>query len=89
VLVYETFAVGNELFGKPSNPDFLLRPGELLSAFPGLRIVAYESGFETAPDRVVQRLVAVAPAAAAEPSDPAAKIAAFGALRLQPSGKHP
>jgi SAM-dependent methyltransferase len=95
VLIYETFAVGNELFGKPSNPDFLLRPGELLSAFPGLRIVAYESGLEAAPDRVVQRLVAVAQAdshasaAGPEPSDPAAKIAAFGALRLQPSGKHP
>lgn len=43
VLVYETFARGNERFGKPSNPDFLLEPGELLDAVRGrLRVVAYE-----------------------------------------------
>jgi SAM-dependent methyltransferase len=43
VLLYETFAVGNERFGKPSNPDFLLRPGELLDAVRGhLRVIAYE-----------------------------------------------
>lgn len=43
VLVYETFAQGNERFGKPSNPAFLLRPGELLEAVHGrLRVVAYE-----------------------------------------------
>jgi len=43
VLVYETFARGNERFGPPQNPDFLLRPGELLEAVRGqLRVVAYE-----------------------------------------------
>ena len=43
MLVYETFAQGNERFGKPSNPDFLLAPGELLEAARGkLRVVAYE-----------------------------------------------
>lgn len=43
LLVYETFAVGNERFGKPSNPAFLLRPGELLEAVHGkLRVIAYE-----------------------------------------------
>ena len=43
VLIYETFARGNERFGKPSNPDFLLRPGELLEAVRGrLRVVGYE-----------------------------------------------
>ena len=43
VLIYETFARGNERFGKPSNPDFLLAPGELLEAFrETLHIVAYE-----------------------------------------------
>ena len=43
VLVYETFARGNERFGKPSNPDFLLAPGELLEAVRGtLRVLAYE-----------------------------------------------
>jgi SAM-dependent methyltransferase len=43
ILVYETFARGNERFGKPSNPDFLLAPGELLEAVRGqLAVVAYE-----------------------------------------------
>ena len=43
VLVYETFARGNERFGKPSNPAFLLEPGELLEAVRGqLRVLAYE-----------------------------------------------
>ena len=43
LLVYETFATGNERFGKPSNPAFLLRPGELLEAVHGrLRVLAYE-----------------------------------------------
>jgi SAM-dependent methyltransferase len=59
VLIYETFAAGNESVGKPSRPDFLLQPGELLKATEGLRTVAYEDGFETAPDRFVQRIVAV------------------------------
>ena len=44
VLIYETFMAGNERFGKPSNPSFLLRPGELLQAFRGLTIVAFEQG---------------------------------------------
>ena len=59
VLICETFAVGNETVGKPSNPDFLLRPGELLEAARGLRVIAYEDGFVAAPDRFVQRLIAV------------------------------
>jgi len=59
VLIYETFAVGNERVGKPSNPDFLLRVGELLEAAAGLRVLAYEDGFEAAPERFVQRIVAV------------------------------
>jgi SAM-dependent methyltransferase len=43
VLIYETFAHGNERFGKPSNPAFLLAPGELLEAVRGtLRVIAYE-----------------------------------------------
>jgi SAM-dependent methyltransferase len=61
ILIYETFAVGNERFGKPSNPDFLLRPGELLDAVHGrLRVVAYED-VETAEPRpaMVQRIAAV------------------------------
>ena len=43
LLIYETFARGNERFGKPSNPDFLLAPGELLAAVRDrLRVLAYE-----------------------------------------------
>ena len=58
VLVYETFARGHERFGKPSNPAFLLEPGELLRAVGGtLRVVAFED--VALADRVVQRIVAV------------------------------
>src|SRR5688572_27522851 len=43
VLIYETFALGNEAFGKPSNPSFLLKPGELLDTVRGaLTVAAYE-----------------------------------------------
>jgi SAM-dependent methyltransferase len=62
VLLYETFASGHETVGRPARPDFLLQPGELLSATKGLRTVAYEDGFEPSPDRFVQRIVAVRPA---------------------------
>jgi SAM-dependent methyltransferase len=44
VLIYETFMLGNERYGKPSNPNFLLRPGELLEAFGALTVVAFEQG---------------------------------------------
>ncbi len=63
VLIYETFAEGNETVGKPSRSDFLLQAGELLRATEGLRSVAYEDGFEASPDRFVQRIVAVRPLA--------------------------
>lgn len=59
VLIYETFAAGNETVGKPSRPDFLLRPGELLGMAAGLRVIGYEDGFLAEPDRYVQRLAAV------------------------------
>jgi SAM-dependent methyltransferase len=59
VLIYETFAVGNETVGKPSRPDFLLQPGELLLAAQGLRVIAYEDGFLAEPDRYLQRVCAV------------------------------
>lgn len=61
VLIYETFAQGNETVGKPSRPDFLLRPAELLQAFASLDLVAYEAGFQPSPDRFLQRLCAVRP----------------------------
>lgn len=60
ILLYETFASGQETIGRPSNPDFLLRPAELLATCARLRVVAYEDGFEAAPDRFVQRIAAVA-----------------------------
>jgi len=60
VVIYETFAQGNERFGRPRNPDFLLRTGELLEAFRGLTIVAFEQGEVTLPrPAVVQRIAAV------------------------------
>jgi SAM-dependent methyltransferase len=60
VLIYETFMTGNEKFGRPSNPAFLLRPGELLWAFPGLATVAFEQGTLGRPKpAVIQRLCAV------------------------------
>jgi SAM-dependent methyltransferase len=61
VLIYETFAAGNEAFGKPSNPNFLLQPGELLDAVRGtLTVVAYEHGEVRAPrPAVIQRIAAV------------------------------
>ncbi|MGX7002698.1 class I SAM-dependent methyltransferase [Caballeronia sp. KNU42] len=63
VLLYETFAAGNERFGKPSNPNFLLNPGELLDAVRGrLRVIAYQDGFINVPRAsCVQRIVAAAP----------------------------
>ena len=60
VLIYETFGDGQQTVGKPSRPDFLLQPGELLSRCQGLHIVAYENGFLPSPERFVQRIVAVA-----------------------------
>lgn len=62
VLIYETFSNGNADFGKPSNPDFLLAPGELLALAVrfGLTVVAYEDGHATLPKQaMVQRLCAV------------------------------
>lgn len=59
-VIYETFAQGNERFGRPSSPDFLLRPGELIKAFASLTIVAFEQGEVTTPrPAVIQRIAAV------------------------------
>lgn len=67
VMIYETFAQGNETVGKPSRPDFLLRPGELLQICKGLRVVAFEDGFIEGAGgqqpRFVQRVAAVREAA--------------------------
>ncbi|SMF33689.1 hypothetical protein SAMN06265365_111145 [Tistlia consotensis] len=60
LLLYETFAQGNEAFGKPSNPAFLLAPGELLEAVRGrLRVLAYEDLTVAVPrPAAVQRIAA-------------------------------
>jgi len=62
VLLYETFAAGNEALGRPSRPDFLLQPGELLRRCGGMDVVAYEHGYLPNPPRFVQRIAAVQPA---------------------------
>lgn len=64
ILIYETFAQGNELYGKPSNPAFLLAPGELLALARdgGLQVLAYEDGHVEHPHPAqVQRLCAAGP----------------------------
>jgi SAM-dependent methyltransferase len=71
LLIYETFAAGNAEFGRPSNPDYLLRPRELLDAFGAdLRVLAFEDGFTEQPKpAMVQRI-------AARKADPRATLAA-------------
>ncbi|MDO9217978.1 MAG: hypothetical protein Q7U14_11945, partial [Lacisediminimonas sp.] len=67
VLIYETFAAGNERYGKPSSPAFLLQPGELLQrladaagvagAAPAWRVIAFEDGYTDLPrPAMVQRI---------------------------------
>jgi hypothetical protein len=60
VLIYETFGQGNARFGKPSNPDFLLQPGELLAFADtfGLTVLAYRCGEVSTPHpAILQRAV--------------------------------
>jgi SAM-dependent methyltransferase len=64
ILIYETFAVGNERFGRPRNPDFLLREDELLDLARtcGLVVLAYEHGEVAIPHpAIIQRIVARKP----------------------------
>lgn len=62
LLIYETFAQGNQKYGRPTNPDYLLRPGELLSVVqPRLMPIAFEHIALRDPSRAVQRIVAVGP----------------------------
>ena len=59
VLIYETFMLGNERYGRPSNPAFLLHPGELLAAFRALAPIAFEQGYVEDPKpAMIQRLCA-------------------------------
>ena len=73
LLLYETFAVGNESVGKPSRPDFLLQSGELLHLCQGLQIVAFEDGYLPNPERFVQRIAALKPSAPSEAKQPPAR----------------
>jgi SAM-dependent methyltransferase len=61
LLIYETFACGNERFGRPSTPDFLLDEGELLDRVrPALRVLGYEDIYQDSPKpAMVQRICAV------------------------------
>jgi len=60
VLIYETFMIGNEKYGRPSNPQFLLRPGELLEAFATLTPLGFEQGrVERPKPAMIQRLCAL------------------------------
>lgn len=62
VLIYETFAVGQERFGRPRNPEFLLQDMELIDwVRPRLHIVAFQKQRLCHPERIVQRIVAVGP----------------------------
>lgn len=72
ILIYETFAAGQERYGRPTNPDYLLRPGELLEVARGrLRVIAYEDVFVSRPTpALVQRICAVSPAGAEVPACP-------------------
>ena len=61
VLIYETFMVGNETYGRPRRPDFLLQPGELLDRLgDDFTVVAFEQGaIGDPPHAVMQRVCAV------------------------------
>lgn len=57
ILLYETFMQGQERFGRPRNPDFLLMPDELLQAFATLQTVAFEQGCFEEPDAVMMQRI--------------------------------
>ncbi len=62
LLIYETFAEGNEAYGRPANPDFLLRRGELLERVGAMQVLAFEDLYVDLPKpAVVQRICAAMP----------------------------
>lgn len=82
VLIYETFALGNERYGRPSNPAFLLRPNELLRSVEPLAVVAFEQGLISAPKQaVVQRICAVLGDPGPAPLDAVPREPTAGPLR--------
>lgn len=84
VLLYETFASGNGELGKPSKPDFLLRPGELLDVVQGrLRVVAFQDVFRERPQAAfVQRICAVREPLAASGAEAEARAVRYRVLQL-------
>jgi len=78
LLIYETFGAGNAAFGRPRNPDFLLAPGELLTACQGLRVLAYEEGVVSASDageaRAIQRIAARRPGSPVNADEPPLRL---------------
>jgi len=66
VLIYETFAHGQERLGRPSRPEFLLQSAELLHLCQGLQVVAFEDGWLPEPARFVQRICAIRALASAQ-----------------------
>lgn len=82
LLLYETYALGQQALGHPRNPDFLLRSGELLQQFPApvWHVIAYEDGYDPALRSRIQR-IAVARAAAA-----AVTAYALGSVPPAPEG---
>lgn len=60
LLIYESFAAGNERYGRPASPRFLLDPGELLQRCAGLRVLAYEDSYVAQPKpALIQRICAI------------------------------
>lgn len=70
LLIWETFSVDHASVGRPSRAEFLLQHGELLQLCKDLRVIAYEDGFATNPDRFIQRVVACRQAAEPVSSPP-------------------
>ena len=58
LVIYETFTTENRRFGRPNNPDFLLKAGELKSLFPDWEIIHYYEGTQHQPDRAIAQIVA-------------------------------
>ena len=84
VLICETFALGNERYGRPSNPAFLLRPDELLHSLEPLAVVAFEQGLVSEPKQaVIQRVCAVREGRDSVPLDAAAASAGNKAIALE------
>jgi len=57
MVLWDTFAVGNEAYGRPSNPQFLLREGELLEAFSGFQILDFAEGYVEVPSPSVRQSI--------------------------------